>query len=125
MAIGPSFAGGAAQAGMPPMGSAPMSGPTASPGLQADANTKILEAVRMLEMALPNVPTGTEVYKAVLNAIQALSKQVPASEAVPGVQQSALRDLQQQAGQDAALQAVMRQTGGDGAGAPPAGMPGA
>lgn len=110
---------------MPPMGSAgPASPPTANPGAMADAMSKVREAINLLELALPSLEIGSEPHSAVLKALPALSKTVPASEAVPGVQNTQLLALQQKAQQSAAMQAVMRAMGGGGGGGP-GGPPGA
>ena len=109
---------------MPPMGSAgPASPPTANPGAMADSMSKVREAIHLLELALPGLAIGSEPHSAVVKALPGLSKAVPASEAVPGVQNTQLLALQQRAQQSAAMQAVMRAMGG-GAGGPPGG-PGA
>ena len=85
-----------------PMG--PASAPSSNPGLEADALSGIREAVNMLQMKLPQLPIGSEPYKAVLDSIQKLSKVAPASEAVPGVQMTQLAGLQKQAQETAMLQ---------------------
>ena len=72
------------------------------------------EAVGILQSALPNIPMGSEVHKALLNAIQSISKHVPPSAEVPGVQQTALRDLAQSAGKNQMLQQVMASMGSPG-----------
>lgn len=73
--------------------------------------SKVREAINLLETALPAIPIGTDSHKSVLSAIQSLSKSVPASEAVPGVQMSTLAGLQQEAQQQAPLQALVRSMG--------------
>lgn len=83
--------------------------------------SKVRTAVQLLETALPGIPIGTSPHKAVLSAIQQLSKEVPSSEAVPGVQMTQLTGLAQQAQQSAPLQALMRQLG-QGAPVPPVGQ---
>lgn len=79
----------------------------------------------MLEMAMPKLPTGGEAHKAVIDSIKALSKAYPATEEVPGIQNTQLLGLQEQAKKQAMLQAVIRQqqagAGGAGAGGPPGG----
>lgn len=109
--------------GQPPMGSSPVESPSGSPGKSANAMAKVREAVKLLETALADLPTGSDPYKAVINSIQSISRHVSPSEEVPGVQQTALRDLQQGAGKNAMLQQVMRSMGG-GEGGQPGGMPG-
>lgn len=88
-----------------------MSPPTGNPGLAADAMSKVREAVHMLELALPNLPTGSDPHKDVLDAISKLSKSVPPSEGIPGVQTAQLAGLQREAQQSAPLQALSRVMG--------------
>lgn len=108
----------------PPTGPAgPASPPTGNPGLAAQALTQVREAIRLLEMALPNIPTGSKPYKAVISAIDKMSKEVPPSAEIPGVQQATLRGLGEQAQQSAMLQQLSRALGGGGGGAPPPGGP--
>ncbi len=111
--------------GQPPIGASPVSVPTGSPGANAGAMSKVREAIGILQQALPELPPGTDPHKAVLNAISSISKYVGPSNAVPGVQQTALRDLQQNAGKNAMLQQVMSSLGGAnaGGGGPPGGAP--
>ena len=116
--------------GKPPMGAAPISVPTGSPGAAAGALSKVREALNILQQSLPELPMGSDAHKAVLNAISSISKYVPPSAAVPGVQQTALRDLQSNAGKNAMLQQVMSSlgagqagAGGGGMAAPPPGQP--
>lgn len=90
---------------MPPMGPAdPASSPTQDAGLAADSLSKVRTAVQMLETALPGLPMGSEPHKATLSAIQQLSKSVPPSNEVPGVQMTQLAGLGQQAQQSQMLQ---------------------
>lgn len=93
----------------PALGSTgPASAPTANAGLEADAMSKVREAVHLLEMALPKLPTGGEGHKAVIDSLSKLSKSFPATEEVPGVQNTQLLQLAQRAKQQAMLQAVVR-----------------
>jgi len=106
------------------MGASPLGVPTGSPGSNANALSQVREAIKILEKALPNLPTGSDPYKAVLSAIQSVSRHVTPSAEVPGVQQTTLRDMQQNAQQSGMLQSVMRSLGGGGGGPPgPAGLP--
>lgn len=114
--------------GTPPMGASPISVPSASHGAAAGAMSKVREAIKILQAALPELPIGSEPHKKIMSAIQSISGVVPPSAEVPGVQQTALRDLQQNAGKNAMLQQVMgslggANAGGGGAGAPPPGPP--
>lgn len=61
-----------------------------------------------MEMALPGLPVGSEPHKDTIKAISSLSKSVPASSEVPGVQQTTLADLQQQAQKSSMFQNVQR-----------------
>lgn len=109
---------------MAPAGPASPGGtPTGDPGLAADAMTKVREAINLLEVALPGIPVGTDPHKAILSAIQGLSKTVPASEAIPGVQMATLAGLAQQAQQSGPLQALTRAMG-QGGNVPPVQVPG-
>lgn len=114
---------------MPPMGPiGAASVQSGNPGLAAKALAQVGEAIRILTMALPNVPPGTPVHKDVLNTIQKLSNHVPAGDQTHGVQMTALADLQRNAQQSGMLQQVMKASGGQpGGGASPpqgGGMPG-
>src|SRR5579864_7799899 len=93
--------------GQPPMGSSPISVPSASPGAAAGAMSKVREAIKILQQALPQLPIGSEPHSKVMAAIQSISKVVPPSAEVPGVQQTALRDLARGGQQNAMLQQVM------------------
>lgn len=73
--------------------------------------SKVREAINLLEVALPGIPIGTDPHKSVLSAIQSLSKSVPASEAIPGVQNATLMGLQKTAQETAPLQALARAMG--------------
>lgn len=111
--------------GQPPIGSAPMSVPSGSPGANAGGLAEVREAIKLLQTALPKLPVGSEPHKSLLDSIKSLSKVVPPSAEVPGVQQTALRDLAQNAGKNQMLQQVMSSLGGANAGAGGAGLPGA
>lgn len=103
----------------PPMGPAGPGGvPSDNPGLMADAMTKVREAVNLLQMSVPSLPVGTDIQKAVLDSIQRLSKEVPSSETIPGVQMTTLQGLARQAQQSAMLQQLSRAMG-NGGGEPP------
>jgi len=93
----------------PPQGfSGPASAPSGNPGLEADALAKVRGAASILEQALPNLPFGSDSHKAVLSAIQGLSKVAPASQMPPGVQNSMLQGLQKDVQQNAMLQQLQR-----------------
>ena len=89
----------------------PAGEPSGNPGAVADGLTQVREATNMLEMALPKLEIGSETHKAVLDSIQKLSKIVPSSAAVPGVQNTTLLGLQKKAQEDAMLAQLARGMG--------------
>lgn len=108
MALPPAFTG------KPPVGHSPAMTPSGNPGLAANAMAQVREAVSLLQMALPNIPMGSELHSKVLKTITDLSKSAPASEASPGIQQTAIKDLAAQQQQMAPMVALMRSMGGQG-----------
>jgi len=94
------------------MGASPVGVPTGSPGTNANALARVREALKLLIAELPNLNPGSDEYKGVYDAIGKISKVVPPSAEVPGIQQQALRGLQSQAQQSGMMQAVMRSGGG-------------
>lgn len=113
-----------AVSGRPPLGpTGPAGVPTGNPGLAAAGLAKLRESIKIMEEILPTLQPGTDVHKAVLNAISSVSKHVPASGEMAGVQMTTLRDLQQQAQSNGMLDAVMRAAGHGGGAAQPAGPP--
>lgn len=96
----------------------PASPPSGNPGMAVAALAKVREAVHLLELALPDLETGSDQHKAVVDAVQKLAKAVPASQEVPGIQKTALMGLQQKAQQNAMLQQLQQKmTAGQQAGA--------
>jgi hypothetical protein len=91
--------------------------------MAADAFSKMREAIKLVEMALPALQPGTDAYKSTIDALGKLNKAFPASEEVPGVQNTQLQGLQQQAQKSAMMQALMRQMQGGGGAPPPGGPP--
>ena len=87
--------------------------------------SKVREALNILQAALPDFPPGSDPHKAILNSISSISKYVPPTAEVPGVQKSALTDLAQQSQKSAMLKQVMSSLGGAnaGGGAAPPGAP--
>ena len=92
--------------------------PSANLGGQAQAMSMVREAVKMLQQALGGLPLGSDPHKDVLKAITSLSKSVPPSSEIPGVQMTQLAGLQKQAGDDAMLQQLAAAMG-QGPSAPP------
>lgn len=64
-----------------------------------------------MEKALPELQTGGEEHKAVLDSLTKLAKAFPASAAVPGVQKTALAGLAQRANSDAMIKQAMASMG--------------
>lgn len=91
-------------ADVPPGPQGPGGAPSDNPGVVADAMSKVRTAVDMLQQSLPGIPIGSDAHKEVLSAITKLSKAVPPTEAIPGIQTTQLAGLQQQASQDQMLQ---------------------
>jgi hypothetical protein len=93
-----------------------------APGNNAAAVAKVLEAIKILQLALPDLPPGTPVHKAVLGAISGISKHAQPANAQPGIQKTTHRELGREAQQQAPMQALMRMLSqGPGGGAPPGG----
>lgn len=100
------------------MGASPVAVPSGNPGSNANALADIREALKILTNALPKLQAGSDPYKGVYDAIGKISKVVPPSDEVPGVQQTALRNLQQDAQKSSMMQSLMRSMGGGQGGAP-------
>ncbi|MDE2103311.1 MAG: hypothetical protein KGL39_39085 [Patescibacteria group bacterium] len=96
----------------------PASIPTANPGMMADAVSKVREAVRILEMCLPQLPAGSEEHKVVLKMITDGSKIAPPSSDQHGVQMTTIADLGQNAMKSQMLQQLLRNQGQGGGSAP-------
>lgn len=92
-------------------------------GSEADGDSKMREAVHLIEMALPKFQLGTDKYKAATDCLQKLAKVFPASGEVQGVQDTQLLQLVQKAKQSAMMRQAMAQQQAQqqqGGGAPPA-----
>jgi hypothetical protein len=108
------------------MGAAPTATPTGNAGSKAAALSKIREAVKIFEQALPMLQTGSDEYNKLLSIIQTASKLSPPSAEIPGVQQTTLQGLQQSAQKNGMLNLLNRSPAGasaGGGGAPPAAGP--
>ena len=105
----------------PPFGSTPMARPSGNPGLAANGTALVHQAVDMLEKALPDLPVGHPIHKAVLHAIGNLSKNAPPAAASPGVGRQALMQMAAQSQTKSPLDSLM--AGMKGAGGPPPGSP--
>ena len=119
-----------ALSGQPPIGSSgPISVPSGSPGANADGLAQVREAYKLLNDALVKLPIGSEPYNQVSTIIRQLTKLAPPGSEVPGVQQTQMRNVMQNAGKNAMLQHVLASLGGGAASSgganAGAGMPGA
>lgn len=97
---------------------APASAPTGNPGEMATAMAQVRQAIQILEQALPKLETGGEQHKATLDALQKLSKAYPATNSVPGIENTTLMGLMRNARQGAVMR-QLAQSGGGGGGGPP------
>lgn len=90
----------------------------------------VMQAIGMLQQALPGLQVNTPVQQDVLRALQRLSKHVPQGMPAVGVQQTQLTDLLKNVMKNALLARIMGQQGQQPGGGPaqPAGqspLPGA
>lgn len=87
---------------------------------------QVKQAVDLLQSALPGLMTGSEPHRAVLQAINQLSRHVPQGAPTAGVQQTQLQDMLRNTVRNALLQRVMAsQSGGASPMAPSTPTPGA
>ncbi len=94
-----------------------MARPSGNPGEAANSTAMVQEAVDMLEKALPGLPAGHPIHKAVVSAISALSKHAPPQAASPGVGLQGLKQMLMEK-MKASPMAAMMGGGAGGAGAP-------
>ncbi|HEY2530269.1 MAG TPA: hypothetical protein VGJ20_20425 [Xanthobacteraceae bacterium] len=118
--------------GGPPQGGGPIlaaianrqRGPQPSapgPGDQANSMTMLMQAIGLMQQALPGLQPGTPIQQDALKAVQRLSKHVPQGAPGAGVQRTQLEDLLRNIVKNALLQRIMgqqRQGQGQGSGAP-------
>ena len=116
---------GPPQAAGPPQGGGPIiaalarrqRGPQVSapgPGDQASAITMLMQAVGMIQQALPGLQPGTPMHRDALQAAQRLSRHANQGQPTAGVQQTQLMDLLKNVMRNALLQRIMSQQGGQG-----------
>jgi hypothetical protein len=74
----------------------------------AAAMAKVREAVRIMEKALPGLQVGSKPYEAVVEALRKISKEIPATEEMPGITNATLMGLQRDAREGSQMQALMR-----------------
>lgn len=82
------------------------------PGDQASSLTMVMNAIGMLQQALPGLAPGSPIHKDVLKAAQALSRHAPQGAPAAGVQQTQLQDLLKNVVKNALLQKIMASQGG-------------
>lgn len=111
--------------GAPPMGpTGPASPPSPNLGNEAEALSVVQQAVQLLQMQLPKFEVGSETQKAIMDAVQKLSKIAPASAAPQGVQVSSIDKLQDEAKQSAMIRMLLGSAAPPGGAPAPAGPPG-
>ena len=120
-------AGAGTAPGQPPFGSSQVQAPTPNRGLQAKSMEKVKVAVRLLELALPELGASTPQGQAVMKAITSLSRQVGQGAPGGGVEKSELQSLMLNAKQQQPMMDMLRAqgAGGPAAGMTPPGAPGA
>jgi hypothetical protein len=65
------------------------------PGDQANSMTMLMQAVGMIQQALPGLTAGTPIHQDALRAVTRLSKHIPSGQPTEGVQRTQLQDLLQ------------------------------
>ncbi len=109
----------------PPFGSTQAIGATPNKGYEAAGLQKLGVVVKQLEGLLPEVGAGSDIGKAVLDALNKLVKFVPAGSVTPAAQKNSIEAQQRQMAQNnqqmQALQAMrQRMVQGGGQGGQPA-----
>jgi hypothetical protein len=111
--------------GQPPQGGGPVlaaiarrqRGPqisAAGPGDQAQSMQLLMQAVGLIQQALPGLPPGSPMHKDALNAAQRLSRHANQGAPTAGVQATQLQDLLRNVMRNALLQRIMGQQGNQG-----------
>jgi hypothetical protein len=76
--------------------------------------TMILQAVAMIQQALPGLPPGSPIHKDALQAATRLSRHAGQGQPTAGIQQTQLQDLLRNVMKSALLQRIMAQKGQQG-----------
>lgn len=109
------------QPSQPPFGTTSAVGSTPNKGYEAAGLQKLGVVVKQLESLLPEVGAGSDVGKAVLDALNKLVKFVPSGSVTPAAQKNAIEaQMRQQAQgnqQMAAIQQMRQAQAGQGQGA--------
>jgi len=114
---------GAPAAAPAPAGSS-IARPTQSPGTSVAGIAKVRQAIKLLEEALRDVGSTSEIGDAILTSIKKLASKAPQNATTAGAESSQLQALAAKARQMAPMLALARSQGGGGAGgagAPPGG----
>ena len=117
----PGSASGQPQPPQPPFGSTQATGATPNKGYEAAGLQKLGVVVKQLEGLLPEVGAGSDIGKAVLDALNKLVKFVPAGSVTPAAQKNSIEAQQRQMAQNnQQMQALqqMRQKMAQGGGQP-------
>lgn len=72
----------------------------------------IMQAIGMLQQALPGLPPGSPVHKDTIQSIQRVSRHLPQGAPTAGVQRTHLQDMMQNLVKNALLQRIMGQQKG-------------
>ena len=94
MPMPPNAAAAGMPTGQPPTGSSPATSPVPNKGLEAAGMAKLGLVIRQLETIVPLLGAGTEAGRDVLKALTSLSKHVPPGAVSPGVEKSAMDQMQ-------------------------------
>lgn len=112
-----------AQTQQPPMGVSPATGPTPNKGYEAAAMQKVAVVIKQLEAALPLAGSGSDLGKAILDALNKLAKHVQPGSTSQAAQRNEIDQMQMKNMQAAQMQKQLNAPGGAQGGAPGGGMP--
>jgi hypothetical protein len=85
------------------------------PGDGANAMSKLMQAVQLIQQAALGLPPGSPLHKDAMRAVTTMSRHLPQGAPTAGVQMTGLRDLMRSVMQSGFLQNIMQQRGGQGA----------
>jgi hypothetical protein len=92
------------------------------PGDQSNSMQMVMQAISMIQQALPGLAPGTPIHRDAIRAISSMSRHIPQGAPTAGVQRTHLQDMLRGLVRNALLQKVMGQMGqgapGGGGGAP-------
>jgi hypothetical protein len=105
------------------MGVSPMTGPTPNKGYEAAGLQQLGMIVKQLERVIPLLGAGSDPGAAVLKALNALAKFVPAGSVTPAAEKNMAEQTMMKATQNnQQMQALKAGAGGAPGGAPPGGQ---